>query len=125
MAREDLLLAPESLEALIAGFAELETALGPEAAAPLAGVKARLESAITLRQDGQTEAAVGEIMAAMQGIAQIAMSLDPGEAQAMQALAANFQQAMVGGQPARAAESVDSMRKKSGAQKKRGDEFKL
>lgn len=125
MAREDLLLAPESLEALISGFADLEQALGAQASVPLKGVKERLERAVALRQDGQTEAAVGEIMAAMQGIAEIAMSLDPGEAQAMQALAANFQQAMVGGQPARAAESVDSMRQKSGAQKKRGDEFKL
>lgn len=125
MAREDLLLAPESLEALIAGFDELGTALGPQAAAGLGGIKVQLERAVQLRQDGRQDEAVAEILAAMQGLAQLAVSLDPAEAQAMQAIAANFQSAMLGGKPAHAAESVDSMRKKSGAVKKRGDEFKL
>lgn len=125
MAREDLLLAPESLEALIAGFGDLETALGPQAAGGLAAIKAQLQRAVAARKDGRSEEAVGEVLQAMQGLAQLASSLDPAEAQAMQALAANFQSAMRSGQAAHAAESVDSMRKRSGAEKKRGDEFKL
>lgn len=125
MAREDLLLAPESLEALIAGFADLQTALGPGAAAGLAGIQGRLEHAVSLRKDGRVQEAVQEILVAMQSLAELAGSLDPAEAQAMQALAGSFQSALQAGQAAHAADSVDSMRKKSGAVKKRGDEFKL
>ncbi len=125
MAREDLLLAPESLEALIAGFGDLATALGPAAAAGLGAIKVRLERAVTLRGDGRSQEAVAEVLGAMQALAQLAVSLDPAEAEAMQALAGTFQSALQGGKPAHAAESVDSMRKKSGAVKKRGDEFKL
>ena len=125
MAREDLLLAPESLEALIAGFADLGTALGPQAAAALQGIKARLEQAVAMRQDGRVEDAVGQVLAAMQELAKVAATLDPAEAQAMQALAGTFQSALRGGKPGHAAESVDAMRERSGAVKKRGDEFKL
>ena len=125
MAREDLLLAPESLEALIAGFGDLVTALGPEAAAGLAGVREGLERAVAARDDGRRDAAVVEILNAMQNLARLAGALDPAEAQAMQALAATFQSALAGGDAAHAAESVDTMRQRSGAVKKRGDEFKL
>jgi hypothetical protein len=125
MAREDLLLAPESLEALISGFGDLAMALGPKAAAGLGGIKARLEHAVALRQDGKPDEAVAEVLAAMQGLAQLATVLDPAEAEAMKMLAGSFQSALKGGQAGHAAESVDSMRKRSGAVKKRGDEFKL
>ena len=125
MAREDLLLAPESLEALIAGFGDLATALGPNAAAGLESIKARLEQAVTMRRDGRVEEAVAQVLTAMQEWAQLATTLDPGEAQAMQALASTFQSALRGGKPAHAAESVDAMRERSGAKKKRGDEFRL
>jgi hypothetical protein len=125
MARESLLLAPESLEALLAGFGDLETALGPAAAGGLAAVRSRLERAIAVRADGRPEEAVAEVLEAMKGLAALASSLGPDEARAMQALASNFGSAMAGGDAARAAESVDSMRQRSGAVKKRGDEFKL
>ncbi len=125
MAREDLLLAPESLEALIAGFGDLATALGPHAGAGLGRIKARLEQAVSMRGDGRVEEAVGQVLTAMQELAQLATTLDPAEAQAMQALASTFQSALRGGKPANAAESVDAMRERSGAKKKRGDEFKL
>ena len=125
MAREDLLLAPESLEALIAGLGELATALGPGAAPGLDRIRARLERAVAARRDGRTPEAVSDIVAAMKDLAVLATSLDPAEAQAMQGLASTFQAALAGGDGARAADSVDAMRQRSGAVKKRGDEFKL
>lgn len=125
MAREDLLLAPESLEALIAGFGDVATALGPQAASGLSGVKSQLERAVAARDDGRRDEAVAEVLGAMQSLARLAVALDPAEARVMQELASHFQSALRGGDAGHAAESVDSMRKRSGAVKKRGDEFKL
>ncbi len=125
MSREELLLAPESLEALIAGLADLGTALGPSAAPGLAAVRARLEAALAARQAGERDRAVREITAAMRLIAELAATLDPQEAAMMRALAAQFEQSLLRGDAAHAAESVDTMRKRSGAVKKRGDEFKI
>jgi len=125
VAREDLLLAPESLEALIAGFADLAVALGPAASARLGGVRGGLERARTARDDGRRTDAVREILAAMRDLADLAAVLDPDEARAMRALASTFGSALSEGDAAHAAQSVDGMRKRSGAVKKRDDEFKL
>lgn len=125
MSREELLLAPESLEALIAGLADLGTALGAGAAPGLAAVRARLEAALAARQSGDRDRAVREITSAMRLIAELATTLDAQEAAMMRALAAQFEQALLRGDAAHAAGSVDTMRKRSGAVKKRGDEFKI
>jgi hypothetical protein len=125
MAREDLLLAPESLEALIAGLADLGTALGPQAAPGLAAVRTRLEAALAARAAGDRDRAIVEITSAMRLLADLAATLDPQEAAMMRAIAGAFEQALRRGDGAHAAESVDAMRKRSGAVKKRGDEFKL
>lgn len=125
MAREDLLLAPESLEALIAGLADLGVVFGPGAAPGLAQVRARLETALAARKGGDTQRAIGEITAAMRTLAELADGLDPREAAMMRAIASQFESALARGDAAHAAEHVDDMRKRSGAVKKRGDEFKL
>jgi hypothetical protein len=125
VAREDLLLAPESLETLIGGLRELAVALGPGAAEQVAGVRAQLENAKAARDAGNRDAAVAGILTAMQKIAQLAAALDPREAEAMRAMAAGFESALRRGDAAHAAESVDGMRQRSGAQKKRDDDFKL
>jgi hypothetical protein len=125
VAREDLLLAPESLEALIVGLGDLAVAFGPQAAPGLASVRTRLETAVAARKAGDTRRAIAEITAAMQALARLADGLDPNEAAMMRAIAARFETALGRGDAAEAADSVDAMRKKSGAVKKRGDEFKL
>ncbi len=56
---------------------------------------------------------------------ELADTLDPQEAAMMRAIAGQFEQALRRGDAAHAADSVDAMRKRSGAVKKRGDEFKL
>lgn len=125
MARENLLLAPESLEALIAGLGDLRLALGSQATPGLEAVRARLTAAVAAQKDGDVSRAVGEITAAMRQLATLADQLDPQEAALMRAIAGQFEQALQRGDAAHAAESVDAMRKRSGAVKKRGDEFKL
>lgn len=125
MSRTELLLAPESLEALIAGLGDLQLALGPQAAPGLDAVRGRLSGALAARKDGNVERAVGEITAAMRLLAELADGLDPQEGAMMRAIAGQFEQALRRGDAAHAAESVDAMRKRSGAVKKRGDEFKL
>lgn len=125
MAREDLLLAPESLEALIAGLGDLGVVFGPQAAPGLARVRMALEGALAARKAGDTARAVEGITDAMRTLAGLADSLDPREAAMMRALAGQFEGALRRGDAAHAAEHVDEMRKHSGAVKKRGDEFKL
>jgi hypothetical protein len=125
VAREDLLLAPESLEALIANLGDLAVVFGPQAAPGLGVVKTRLETALGARRAGDTPRAIAEITAAMQALAKLADGLDPQEAAALRALAARVETALRRGDAAEAADSVDAMRKKSGAVKKRGDEFKI
>jgi hypothetical protein len=125
VAREDLLLAPESLEALIAGLRDLAVVFGPQAAPALANVRSRLEAAVGARKAGDTRRAIAEITTAMQALARLADTLDPNEAAMMRAIASRFETALGRGDSAEAADSVDAMRKKSGAVKKRGDEFKI
>ncbi len=125
MAREDLLLAPESLEALIAGLGDLGLAFGPQAAPGLAKVRTQLETALAARKGGDTARAVEAITAAMRTLAELADVLDPREAAMMRALAGQFEGALKRGDAAHAAGHVDEMRKHSGAVKKRGDEFKI
>jgi len=125
MAREDLLLAPETLEALVAGLGDLALALGPQAAPGLARVRATLEQALAAQKAGDAARAIGAITGAMHLLAELATTLDPQEAAMMRAIAGQFESSLRRGDSAHAADSVDTMRKHSGAVKKRGDEFKL
>jgi hypothetical protein len=125
MAQSDLILAPESLEALLGGLGEIVTALGPSAAGGMAAVRARLEAAVAARHAGERDRCIAEITAAMQALAGLADALDPREAALMRAVASQFEGALRRGDAAEAAQSVDRMRDRSGARKKRGDENKL
>lgn len=125
MAREELLLAPESLEALIAGLSDLGVVFGAQAAPGLAKVRERLETALAARKAGDVARAVEAIASAMHTLAELADALDPREAAMMRAIAGQFTSALQRGDAAHAAEQVDTMRKQSGAVKKRGDEFKI
>lgn len=125
MAREDLLLAPESLEALIAGLGDLGVVFGPQAGPGLARVRTQLETALTARKAGDAARAIESITGAMRTLAELADSLDPREGAMMRALAGQFEGALRRGDAAHAAGHVDEMRKHSGAVKKRGDEFKI
>lgn len=125
MAREDLILAPESLEALIAGLGDLRLALGAAAGAGLEAVGNDLRRAIACRERSDRDGAVAAITEAMRRLAGLADLLDPAEAAMMRAVSGHFEGALRSGQPAEAARSVDTMRERSGARKKRGDENKL
>jgi hypothetical protein len=115
MAREDLVLAPESLEALLGGLGDLAPVLGPHAAPGLATVRARLEEAAAARRRGDRDAAVTATLAAMRGLAELATGLDAQEAAMMRGIASRFESALKRGDPGEAAQSVDLMRQRSGA----------
>ncbi len=119
MSREDLLLAPESLDQLLAGVADLAPALGAAAAPGLARVRHLLEQARAGAAAGDRKRALEMITAAMERLAELASVLDPGEAAAMAAIAREFGGALHRGDEARAAESVERMRQRSGAMPRR------
>ncbi len=121
MAFDDLILAPESLEKLLGGLTELGPALGPAAEAGLTGIRAWLEDAVAAKRAGDRERAVRAITVAMRGIAQLADSLDPREAAVMRAVATQFDSALQRGDAGEATRSVDLMRERSGARRKRDD----
>jgi len=125
VAHDDLLLAPESLEALIAGLGDLRVVFGPQSAPALEQVRARLHGALAAQKAGDTARAIDGITTAMRTLAELADTLDPREAAMMRAIAGQFESALRRGDAAHAAEHVDRMRTHSGAVKKRGDEFKL
>lgn len=125
MAVEDLILGPESLEALIEGLGEIALALGSGAAAGLAAVEADLRTALAARAAGDQSGALTAISAAMSRLAGLADLLDPAEAAMMRAVARQFDQALRRNDPGDAARSLTLMRERSGARKKRGDENKL
>jgi len=72
MAREDLLLAPESLEALIAGMGDLRLAFGPKAGPGLDAVRTRLEQALAARKGGDVVYILDEARAA--GASEVAIA---------------------------------------------------
>ena len=125
MAREDLILGPDTLEALVDGLGDLRLALGPRAEPGLDAVRTDLRRALAAREAGDRDASVEGITAAMRRLAGLADLLDPAEAAMMRAVAAQFEVALRRGEAADAARTVDLMRERSGAKKKRGDENKL
>lgn len=119
MAKEDLLLAPESLETLIAGLGDLGPVLGPDALPGLARVRSTLEQAVAAQHRGDRAEAILRITAAMRDLAELARGLDAREASAMAGLASQFERALRGGDAPTAAQSVERMREHSGAVKRR------
>ncbi len=119
MAKEDLLLAPEGLEALRAGLKDLVPALGPHLRPQLEHVGNLLDRAIAARQAGDTRGALRGVLEAMRQLALLGDALGGNEGAAMRAMAGGFEKAMAGGHEAEAAQLVDGMRERSGAQRKR------
>jgi len=125
MAHDDLILAPENLDALVAGLGEMALALGPTAAAGLDAVRSNLLEAQAAQAAGERDRAVIAITRAMRQLADLARAIDPNESAMMRAIATQFDAALRRGDAGEAAQSVDQMRERSGARKKRGDENKL
>ena len=115
MSQSDLILAPESLEALLGMMGDLAPVLGPRAAGGLAKVRAHLEQAVAARHLGERQGALRAITHAMRELSELAGLLDPEEAAMMRAIAGQFEAALRRGDPGDAARSVDVMRQRSGA----------
>jgi hypothetical protein len=115
LAIDELILAPESLEALLGTLGDLGPVLGPQAAGGLAAVRSHLERAAAARRAGERDRALGAIGDAMRDLAALADLLGPEEATMMRAIAARFQGALRRGDAGEAARSVDMMRERSGA----------
>lgn len=120
-----MILAPESLEALLGGLGDVAVALGPAARGGIGTVRTYLEQALAARQAGDRYRAVAAVTGAMRALAGLADALDPREAAVMRAIAGQFEVALRHGDSGGAVQSVDVMRERSGARKKRGDEGKL
>ncbi len=119
MAREDLLLAPEGLEALRTALGGLVPALGPEHRGRLAAIGTTLDLAIAARADGDTARALESVIQAIRQLAELGDVLGGSEGQMMRAVAARFEGALARGDGADAAQMVDTMRERSGARRRR------
>jgi hypothetical protein len=125
MAADDLILAPENLQAILQGLDGLRPVLGPEAAPGLERVRELLQQALNAQADARMPDALSAITLAMRELVQLANRMDPSEAAIMQAVAARFEQAMHQGDLGNAAESLDQMRERSGATKRSPEDTEL
>ena len=105
---------PEALEMLLTRLPELEVILGPQAKRGLESVKRLLQEAVVSRAAGDVPGAMRSIGKAMDSLSQLANLLDPHEAMMMRMLAAQFRQALQGGDTSEARRVSDMMREKSG-----------
>jgi len=106
---------PEALGTFLTRLPELEIVLGPQAKGGLASIRLLLQEAIASRADGDVPKATRCIGKAMDTLSQLADLLDPQEARMMRLLAAQFRQALQGGDTGEARRVSDLMREKSGA----------
>ncbi len=105
---------PEALEALFTRLPELQLVLGPQAKGGLESVQLLLQEAVAARADGDVPRATRCIGTAMDTLSQLAGLLDPHEAMMMRMLAAQFRQALQGGDTGEARRGSDGMGGKSG-----------
>ena len=105
---------PEALETLLTRLPELQVVLGPQAKGGVEAVQLLLQEAIAARADSDIPRAMRCIGKAMDTLSQLAKILDPQEALIMRMLAAQFRQALQGGDTGEARQVSDLMRKKSG-----------
>src|SRR5262245_11918413 len=88
---------PEALETLLTRLPELQIVLGPQAKGGVEAVGLLLQEAAAARADGDVPRATRCIGKAMDTLSQLAEILDPHEALLMRMLAAQFRQALHGG----------------------------
>jgi hypothetical protein len=105
---------PEVLATLLTRLPELQLVLGPQAKRGLGSVQLFLQEAIAARANGDVPRAMICIGKAMDTLSQVADLLDPHEAMMMRMLAAQFRQALQGGDTSEAHRVSDLMREKSG-----------
>jgi hypothetical protein len=110
---------PEALETLLTRLPELEIILGPQAKGGLESVKLLLQEAVASRADGDVPRAMRSIGKAMDTLSQLANLLDPHEAMMMRMLAAQFRQALQGGNTGEARRVSEMIREKSGTTTKK------
>jgi hypothetical protein len=105
---------PEALETLLTRLPELQIVLGPQAKRGVESVRLLLQEAVAARAGGDVPRVMQCIGKAMDALSQLAESLDPHEAMLMRMLAAQFRQALQGGDTGAARQVSDMMREKSG-----------
>jgi hypothetical protein len=106
---------PEALGTLLTRLPELQLVLGPQAKGGLESVQLLLQEAVAARADGDVPKATKCIGTAMDTLSQLAsLLLDPHEAMMMRMLAAQFRQALQGGDTGEARRVSGVMREKSG-----------
>ena len=110
---------PEALETLLTRLPELQVVLGPQAKGGIESVQLLLQEAVAARADADVPRAMRCIGKAMDTLSQLATMLDPQEALMMRMLAAQFRQALQGGDTGEARRVSDRMREKSGTTPKK------
>jgi hypothetical protein len=110
---------PEALETLLTRLPELQIVLGPQAKGGLESVQRLLQKAVAARANGDVPRATSCIGKAMDALSQLADLLDSHEALMMRMLAAQFRQALQGGDTDEAHRISDMMREKSGTTTKK------
>src|SRR5205823_5434826 len=88
---------PEALETLLTRLPELQVVLGPQAKGGIESVQLLLQEAVAARAGSDVPRAMRCIGKAMDTLSQLATMLDPQEAMIMRMLAAQFRQALQGG----------------------------
>jgi hypothetical protein len=106
---------PEALEIFFTRMNELKLLLDPREAGNVGQVETLLRDALAARGRGDVPVAVARIGQAMDRLAALASTGDPGEGAMMRAMAEHFRQALVRGAMGDAKEAAETMRERSGS----------
>ena len=106
---------PEALEVFFTRMDELKRVVGPAHAAAVEQVGDTLREALASRARGDVPGAMSRIMQAMQRLSELVSGALPDEGPVMQAMAAQFQQAMARGAVGDAKQAAEVMRVRSGS----------
>ena len=115
MAHSPFIEFPEALEVFFTRMDELKRVVGPKHAAAVDQVGDTLREALAAQARGDMPAAMTRIMQAMQHLSTVVSGAIPDEGPVMQAMAAQFQQALTRGSVGDAQQAADVMRAKSGS----------
>jgi hypothetical protein len=106
---------PEALEVFFTRIDELKRVVGPAHAPAVDQVAETLREALAARARGDMPGAMGRIMQAMQHLSSVVSGAIPDEGPLMQAMAAQFQQALSRGSVPDAKQAAEVMRVNSGS----------